>query len=120
MEKCQEAYKFVQSIEYENWIIEFLERQNFICDDEDLYLYSRPENMTDADIKNACMLSYYWDYIIVEELNKTESSDTSWDVESLLKIEPDKEEIVTIRDKKYKFSRIAGCGTYIYALKTIN
>ena len=113
MELWNQQRDYVETEEYENWLVSFLDTHKFLSDFEDDYIYNKPDYITDADMNNINSLSDFWDY---KNSNKEiERCDESNILD--FTILPDITIIIKMQNKEYEFERIAGCGCYVYTIE---
>lgn len=103
----------METEEYENWLVDFLDNHKILSDFEDSYLYNRPDYITDIDMNNINSLSDFWDY--KNPYKEIESCDESNILD--FTILPDMIITIKMKDKEYEFERIAGCGCYVYTIE---
>ena len=97
--------EIVQSKEYEDWLTAFIDKYEIITDWEDLYLYNKPDDFSEDDVKNIFLLSSYWDY------KDTSSHKNAWFDDAQMNI--------NINGKEYLFERVAGLGCYVHTISQI-
>lgn len=116
--KKQEENEFkVREVEYENWLVDYLNKHNEFSDWADQYLYQKPEGIRDEDIDNIFLLKDFWEYKNPKPEKMKHHADFTLD--ELLTIDSDEEIQIELQGNKYYFSQTAGQGCYEYFIKLI-
>lgn len=107
----------VKTLEYENWLVDYLNKYDEVSDLLDLYLYQKSEWISDKDIDNIFLLHDFWNY-------KNPKPDKikipiDFTLEELLSTDLDEEIQIELQGNKYYFYKVAGQGCYDYFIKLI-
>lgn len=105
---------YVETEEYKNWLVGFLDNHKFLSDFEDNYLYNKPNYITDIDMNNINSLSTFWDY---KNPYKEIESCEEFEFDRMFTILPDETITIEMQGNEYEFERIAGCGCYVYTIE---
>lgn len=119
MKKREYDKQKVRSKDYEDWLVEILDKRNEITSYEEIYLYVKPDGITDDDVDNIFLLGDYWNYKNSETKYIKSPCDENDNLDDLLSIELDKAMQIEIQGKTYKFSKEAGLGCYVYTIKKL-
>ena len=104
----------VESDEYENWLYDYILKHKAFDDFEDTYLYGKPDGVSDEDVENIYLISYYWDYMR-NQYGKPEPKCC----QEFGTVEGEYKFVFPLKGLKCRFVRYAGCGCYVHMMNLV-